>query len=188
MSLDSTPPFVFFPVPLSHATKKLNIFLNIVCRTESLQQRFVLCIALSRCDKQNFCFLHTKFVHVAKKMPKRAKNTELFATFFITFCHFLCFWSTFWAFLKNIFCIFGMFFSFKKNTYNNFVCRSDSVQRIKQIFVTVTQCVKQYWKKYPISLWHVTKELEINPKTNILSKLNSTTDIELLWGTYWTIV
>ena len=30
----------------------------------------------------------------------------------------------------------------------------------KQIFVAVTQCDKQYLKKYSISLWRVTKEPE----------------------------
>ena len=38
------------------------------------------------------------------------------------------------------------------------VGRSDSVRQTKQICVTVTQWDKQYWNKYPISLWHVTKE------------------------------
>ena len=41
----------------------------------------------------------------------------------------------------------------------NFCC-SDSVWPTKQFFVTATQCDKQDLKKYPISLWHVTKELE----------------------------
>ena len=32
--------FGFFSIPVSHATKKWDIFSNNVCRTESLQQRF----------------------------------------------------------------------------------------------------------------------------------------------------
>ena len=70
------------------------------------------------------------------------------------------------------FSIFGLFWHIFGNIYKfcfsqwlsatnkKSVCRSDSVQQTKQIFVTVTQCNKQYWNKYPISLWHVTKELE----------------------------
>ena len=50
------------------------------------------------------------------------------------------------------------------------------------LFVAVTQCDKQYLKRYFISLWHVTKELEKKPKTNILPNLNFTSAIKLLWG------
>ena len=63
------------------------------------------------------------------------------------------------------------------------VRRSDSVQQTNQIFVIATQCKKQYWNKYPISLWHVTKKMEKRTKINILSNLNSSTAIKLVWGT-----
>ena len=81
--------------------------------------------------------------------------------------------------------------------YTMFVCRSDSVQQTENPFVAVTQCDEQnkslsQWlsatnniqNKYPIYLWHVTKEFWKRPKTNILLNLNYTTAIKLLWGTF----
>ena len=71
----------FWPIPLSHATKKLDIF-------------SILSVALSHCDKDLFCLSHrvtatngffgcrteslrqTKLVYVAPKMPKWLKNVE----------------------------------------------------------------------------------------------------------------
>ena len=64
-----------------------------VCRTESLRQMDFLFVALSHCDKQNWCMLHKKGQNVsiffakykigiknienAQKVPKRAKSTLL---------------------------------------------------------------------------------------------------------------
>ena len=85
--------WLFFPIPLSHATKKLDIF-------------SVLFVAVSHCDKEIFCLVHwatatnrffvgcteslwqTKFVYVPGKNPKRAQNAKFVGTFFICW-HFL---------------------------------------------------------------------------------------------------
>ena len=193
--------FGFFSIPLSHATKKLDIFFSIVCRSESLRQRIVLFVALSHCNQQIFVcctesLWHTKFVYFAEKIPKRAQKCFIFSTFlsflalFGTFLHFafpfLHFFKkiyTLWHFLCKIYTRFVCRSARNKKS----ICRSDSVRQTKQIFVTVTQCNKQYWKKYPIYLWHVTKELEKKPKKNIVLNLNFTTAIKLLWGTLPTL-
>ena len=48
----------FFPIPLSHATKKLDTFFTIVCRTESLRQTKFLFVVLSHYYKQKLCLSH----------------------------------------------------------------------------------------------------------------------------------
>ena len=86
------------------------------------------------------------------------------------------------------------FFGIFLPTCTTFVCQNDSVQQTKKMFVALTQCKKTklisdsvqqtILNNYPISLWHVTKELG---KT-ILSNLNFTTAIKLLWDTFFVIV
>ena len=88
---------------------------------------FILFVALSHCNKDLFCVSHwvtaTNRIFVSciqnlymlpKRCPKGPK-IQNFLLLFITFCHFLCFWSTFWAFFQNIFCIFGMFLHLRKH-------------------------------------------------------------------------
>ena len=50
--------WLFFSISLLHATKKLDYFFTIVCCTESLQQTEFLFVALSHCNKHNFCLSH----------------------------------------------------------------------------------------------------------------------------------
>ena len=193
--------FGFFPIPLSQATKKLDFFFVIVCRSESLRQRIVFFVALSHCEKQIFCLLHwvtvTNKVCICsgkklKKGPKMLHFLVLFAIF-ETFCYFLAFcmpifvlfskkFYTLWHFVCKIYQFWLS--QWLSATNKKSICRSDSVRQTKQIFVTVTQCDKQYWKKYPSYLSHVTKELKKKPKTNIISNLNFITAIKLLWGTF----
>ena len=192
--------FGFFSNSFVTCHKEIGFFFSIVCRSESLRQRIVLFNALSHCDKQIFCLLHwvtvTNKVCICsgfflKKGPKMQLFLILFAIFG-TFCYFL-------AFCRPIFVFFSL-----KILHTLAFC----AQYIPILFVAVTQCDKQkihlsQWlsvtnkinlchcdsvrqtilKKYPIYLSHVTKELEKKPKTNILSNLNFTTAIKLLWGT-----
>ena len=165
----------FFPIPLWHATKKLDIFFNIVCRTESLWQTEVLFVALSHCDKQNFCLSHwvpatNKICICCQKVAKSVNNAQLFGSFghfwglFVPFMHFrgpyfstllifFYFWATFWPYTQILFVA-------VTQCDKQFVCLLQWLQQRKILFVAVTQCNKQYWKKYPISLLHVTKELK----------------------------
>ena len=107
----------------------------------------MLFVALSHCDKYLFCLSHwvtatsivfvcctgslwqTKFLYVAKTMPKRARNNKLFGTFCI-FWRFLCLLGTFCAFLLNkIRQLWHVLAFFRAN--------------IIVLFVAVTQCNKQ---------------------------------------------
>ena len=122
-------------------------------------------------------------------MPKKAQTCCNFWYFLIFFANFVPYCIFFLIFVVVEFLAFFM-------------------QHIPILFVAVTKCNKQnihllQWlsvtnktnlchsdlvrqtilKKYPISLWLVTKELEKKPKTNILSNLNFTSAIKLLWGT-----
>ena len=102
--------FLFFSsslIPLSHATKKMDIF-------------SILFVALSHCNKDLFCLSHwftatnrfficctesliqTKFVYVAKKVPKMDENTALIVMFAL-YLRFVCLFGTFCAFF--VFCI-----------------------------------------------------------------------------------
>ena len=120
----------FFPISLSHATKKLDIYLlllvavshcdkkNFVCRTEPLRQTDFLLVAQSHCDKQSLYMFH-------KKGPKLLHFLVLFAMFG-TFCYFLAFCMPFFVF-------------FAKSLHTLVFC----VQYIPILFVAVTQCDKQ---------------------------------------------
>ena len=88
------------------------------------------------------------------------------------------------------------FFGIFLPTCTTFVCQNDSVQQTKKWLshwlsaknktnLCCSDSVQQtILNNYPISLWHVTKELG---KT-ILSNLNFTTAIKLLWDTFFVIV
>ena len=152
--------FAFFPVALLQATSNWIIF-------------SLLFVALSHCDKQNFGLRHwatatnrifvchteslrqTKLVYVSKKIkkttkkcpkkckvrhkspkkkPKRGQKCQK-----DKHC---------WQFLQ----LFGNKYNFclsqwLRATNNFFVCCSDLVLQTQFLFVTVTQCNKQNWKK-----------------------------------------
>ena len=99
-------------------------------------------------------------------------------------------------FYKYFLCIFAIFWHFLA-TFNNFVCCNDSERQTKIRFsqwISATNKTNLFHsgsvqqttlKKYPISVWHVTKELEKERKNNknILLNLNFTAAIKLLWET-----
>ena len=105
-----------------------------VYRTESLRQTDLLFVALSHCNKQNWYML--------PKRCQKGPTTLNFLLLFALFWHLLCLLGTFCAFFLYIFCIFDRFcIFFAINSI--FVCRSDSVQQTKNLFVAVTQYNKQ---------------------------------------------
>ena len=122
--------WVFFsPISLLHATKKLDNFFTIVCRTESLQETEFWFLALSHSNKQNFCLSHwvtatNKITICYQKVPKNNKNVLKKWQKVPTSAKkrsnvpknlaLLTFWQLFW-------------------------------QHIKILFVTVTQCDKQFF-------------------------------------------
>ena len=118
--------WLFSPILLSHATKKLNTFFSTVCRAESLQQ--------------------TKFVYVAKKLPK--------VSTMLTLWHFWAHFGTFWEFCV-FFCIYKDIFRHLKKSWStlgritNFVCRSDSVRQtiMKKISNLFDECNKETGRK-----------------------------------------
>ena len=147
--------FGFFSIPLSLATKKLDIF-------------SVLFVALSHCDKELFCLSHwatakNRFllhwvtvtnkvcIWSGKKTTKKGQKMLLFSIFG-TFCYCLAFFIPFFVFffcLKILhtlaFCvqyILILFVAVTQCDKQKSICRSDSVRQTKQIFVIVTQCDK----------------------------------------------
>ena len=110
-----------------------------------------------------------KFLLFWKKMPKRSKHARFFWYFLLFLALFVPFWQylclILWFFLFFIWVFFVAYIPIlfvavtqcnKQKIYlsqwlsvtNKFFCHSDSVQQ------TILK------KKYPISLWHVTKELK----------------------------
>ena len=91
---------------------------------------------------------------------KSVNNAQLFVTL-TSFCYFLGLFCLILHYRKKI--VFGtfwqhiliLFFAVTQCNKQNSVCCSGSVPQIKIVFVAVTLCDKQYWKKYPISLFHV---------------------------------
>ena len=158
----------FLPIPLSHATKKLDNLFNTFCRTESLWQ--------------------TKFVDVPKKMPKwqimphfvppfLAFCAPLFGIFFCIFFLFNTFWHLKKKHIPVLFVVVTQcdkqkiyFLQWLSVTNKTNLCNSNSVQ-------------KTILRKKFISFWYVTKELGKKPETNIFLNLNFTTAFKLLWGT-----
>ena len=130
----------FSPIPLSHATKKLDIFFNMVCCTESLQQRFVLFVALSHCDKHIFFIValsHCDKQDLYMFQKKDAKKGQkcLFCAVALFFWKILCIFlffsplifGTFWHFMCNIyqFCLLQWLSATNKTN----LCHSESVQQ-----------------------------------------------------------
>ena len=122
-------------------------------------------VALSHCDKLKFSLLdwitatnkkvvfhteslrQTKFVYLAKKLPKVSTMFNLFAlpTYF---CHFLGLLCLILHFFRTFLCVFLEFFGkiyqfcllqWLSVTKKNSVCCSGSVPQTKIIFVAVTQ-------------------------------------------------
>ena len=154
----------FFPIPLSHAKKKLDFFFSIVCRSESLRQKLFCLLHWATATNRFFCLLHwvtvTNKVCICsgkkpKKVPKMLHILVLFAIF-STFCYFLAFCMPFFVFFSKNSTHFGLLCAI----YTNFVCRSDSVRQTKNSFVVVTQGDKQ---NKSLSQWlSVTNNIEKN--------------------------
>ena len=191
--------FGFFSNSFVTCHKEIGFFFSSVCRSESLRQRIVLFVALSHCNKQIFVcctesLWQTKFVYVLGKKPKKALKMLHFLllfALFATFCYILAFCVPFFVFFSKNSTHFGSLCVI--NT--NFVCCSDSERQTKNPFVAVTQCDKQnkslsQWLsatnntqnniQFICGMW---QKMEKKPKTNMLSNLNFTTAIKLLWGT-----
>ena len=119
----------FFPIPLSHATNKLDIFL-------------ILFVVVSHCDKELFLLLHwatatnrffvccseslwqTKFCKGSKKEAKMGPKMLHLLVRFAIFWHFVClFFSSY--FCSKILHTLALFYTI----YTNFVSRYNSISR-----------------------------------------------------------
>ena len=98
--------FGFFSNSFVTWHKEIGYFFCIVCRTESLQPKFVLSHWVTATKRFFVCctesLLQTKLVYALKKMLKSLNMLHLFGTF----CSFWHFFVPFWQFL----CLFCTFF------------------------------------------------------------------------------
>ena len=159
--------------------------MNSLLVTLSHCDKLIFFVLLSHRDKQHLYTLPKKIPKCSKNAQKNTKGTKSAKKCkkYQKVTKSAAFLALFGIFFWNIYKV--CLLQWLSATNKKSVCRSDSVQQTKQIFFTATLCNKQYWeKKNPISLWHVTKELKKKQKNNILSYLNFTTAIKLLWGTF----
>ena len=157
--------FGFFPIPLSHATKKMVIFSVLFVAVSHWDKKIVLFFALSHGNKKIFCLLHwvtvtKKLVYVAggKKTKKGTKMLHFwyflpFLALFVTFLHFVC---PFPYFFKRIYTL----WHFLCNIYQ--FCLSQ--RQTKNPFVAVTQCNKQ---NKSLSQWLSATNNILKKKSNI---------------------